>query len=201
MLRPPSRATKWARWSTERLGVMEDLLTEAETKMAQAIEHTQGEFATVRTGRANPTILNRVMVEYYGTQTPLQQLASFSVPEPQLLVVQPFDKGSMGDVEKAIASADLGLNPSNDGTVIRIAFPPLNEERRHELIKVARHMAEEGRVAVRNVRRHTKDHMESRDASEDEIRRAEKELQEKTDRFISQLDDLLAHKEQELLQV
>jgi ribosome recycling factor len=180
---------------------MDDLLTEAETKMEQAIEHTQGEFATVRTGRANPTILNRVMVEYYGTQTPLQQLASFSVPEAQLLVVQPFDKGSIGDVEKAIAAADLGLNPANDGTVIRIAFPPLNEERRHELIKVARHMAEEGRVAVRNVRRHTKDHMESRDSSEDDIRRAEKELQEKTDNYISQLDDLLAHKEQELLQV
>ncbi|MDH3730864.1 MAG: ribosome recycling factor [Acidimicrobiia bacterium] len=180
---------------------MDDLLVEAESKMAQAIQHTQGEFATVRTGRANPTILNRVMVDYYGAQTPLQQLASFSVPEPQLLVVQPFDKGSIGDIERAIASADLGLNPSNDGTVLRIAFPPLNEERRHELIKVARHMAEEGRVAVRNVRRHTKDHMEARDESEDEIRRAEKELQEKTDRFIGQLDQLLEHKEKELLQV
>lgn len=169
--------------------------------MAQAIEHTQGEFATVRTGRANPSILNRVMVEYYGTPTPLQQLASLSVPEPQLLVVQAFDKASLGNIEKAIASADLGLNPSNDGTVIRIAFPPLNEERRHQLIKVARHMAEEGRVAVRNVRRHTKDHIEAEDASEDDIRRAEKELQEKTDRYIAQLDELMAHKEEELLQL
>jgi ribosome recycling factor len=181
--------------------VIDDLLSEAETKMAQAVEHTQGEFATVRTGRANPSILNRVMVEYYGTPTPLQQLASFSVPEPQLLVVQAFDKGSIGNIEKAIASADLGLNPSNDGTVIRIAFPPLNEERRHELIRVARHMAEEGRVAIRNVRRHTKDHIESEDVSEDEIRRAEKELQEKTDHYIAQLDALMSHKEEELLQL
>jgi ribosome recycling factor len=181
--------------------VIDDLLSEAETKMAQAVEHTQGEFATVRTGRANPSILNRVMVEYYGTPTPLQQLANFSVPEPQLLVVQAFDKGSLSNIEKAIASADLGLNPSNDGTVIRIAFPPLNEERRHELIKVVRHMAEEGRVAIRNVRRHTKDHIESEDTSEDDIRRAEKELQEKTDRYIAKLDALLSHKEEELLQL
>ena len=194
-------ATKWARWSTERRGVIDDLLNEAERKMAQAVEHTQGEFATVRTGRANPGILSRVMVDYYGTATPLQTLASFSVPEPQLLVVSPFDKGSIGDVEKAIASADLGLNPSNDGTVVRIAFPPLNEERRHELIKMVRHMAEEGRVAIRNVRRHSKDHIEAEDISEDDIRRAEKELQEKTDGYIKQLDTLLGHKEEELLQV
>ena len=169
--------------------------------MAQAVEHTQGEFTTVRTGRANPGILSRVMVDYYGTPTPLQQLASFSVPEPQLLVVSPFDKVSIGDVDKAIAAADLGLNPSNDGTVVRIAFPPLNEERRHELIKMVRHMAEEGRVAIRNVRRHSKDHIESEDISEDDIRRAEKELQEKTDSHIKQLDKLLEHKEEELLQV
>ena len=182
-------------------GVIDDLLTEAELKMAQAVEHAQGKFATVRTGRANPSILSRVVVEYYGTKTPLQQLASFSVPEPQLLVVQPFDKSSIGEIEKAIASADLGLNPSNDGNVVRIAFPALNEERRHELIKVVRHMAEEGRVAIRNVRRHTKDDIESEDVSEDDIRRAEKELQDHTDSYIKQLDELLAHKEEELLQV
>lgn len=181
--------------------MIDDLLTEAEQKMAQAVEHAQGEFATVRTGRANPSILNRIMVDYYGAATPLQQLASFSVPEPQLLVVQPFDKGSMAEIEKAIASADLGLNPSNDGNLIRIAFPQLNEERRHELIKVVRHMAEEGRVAIRNVRRHAKDHIESEDVSEDDIRRAEKDLQEKTDSYIAQLDELLEHKEHELLQV
>lgn len=181
--------------------MIDDLLTEAEQKMAQAVEHAQGEFATVRTGRANPSILNRIMVDYYGAATPLQQLASFSVPEPQLLVVQPFDKGSMAEIEKAITSADLGLNPSNDGNLIRIAFPQLNEERRHELIKVVRHMAEEGRVAIRNVRRHAKDHIESEDVSEDDIRRAEKDLQEKTDSYIAQLDELLEHKEHELLQV
>jgi ribosome recycling factor len=171
--------------------------------MGQAVEHAQGEFATVRTGRANPSILHRVMVNYYGTPTPLQQLASFSVPEPQLLVVQPFDKSSIGDIEKGIQAADIGLNPSNDGSVVRIAFPQLNEERRHELIKVVRHMAEEGRVAVRNVRRHTKDEIEQLhgEVSDDDIRRSEKELQDLTDQHISKLDELLDHKEQELLEV
>jgi ribosome recycling factor len=171
--------------------------------MGQAVEHAQGEFATVRTGRANPSILHRVMVNYYGTPTPLQQLASFSVPEPQLLVVQPFDKSSIGDIEKGIQAADIGLNPSNDGSVVRIAFPQLNEERRHELIKVVRHMAEEGRVAVRNVRRHTKDEIEQLhgEVSDDDIRRREKELQDLTDQYISKLDELLDHKEQELLEV
>jgi len=183
--------------------VIEDLLAEAQTKMGQAVEHAQGEFATVRTGRANPSILHRVMVNYYGTPTPLQQLASFSVPEPQLLVVQPFDKSSIGDIEKGIQAADIGLNPTNDGSVVRIAFPQLNEERRHELIKVVRHMAEEGRVAVRNVRRHTKDEIEQLhgEVSDDDIRRREKELQDLTDQYISKLDELLDHKEQELLEV
>jgi ribosome recycling factor len=171
--------------------------------MGQAVEHAQGEFATVRTGRANPSILHRVMVNYYGTPTPLQQLASFSVPEPQLLVVQPFDKSSIGDIEKGIQAADIGLNPSNDGSVVRIAFPQLNEERRRELIKVVRHMAEEGRVAVRNVRRHTKDEIEQLhgEVSDDDIRRGEKELQDFTDQHISKLDELVDHKEQELLEV
>ncbi|MDH3425289.1 MAG: ribosome recycling factor [Acidimicrobiia bacterium] len=183
--------------------MIDALLKEAQTKMGQAVEHTQGELSTVRTGRANPAILNRVMVDYYGTQTPLQQLASFSVPEPQLLVVQPFDKGAMAEIEKALQTADLGLNPSNDGTVIRIAFPPLNEERRRELIKVARHVAEEGRIAIRNVRRHAKDEMEKLhgEASDDDIRRGEHELQDATDEHIGRLDEMLAHKETDLSQV
>jgi len=183
--------------------VIEELLGEASAKMDQAVEHVQGEFSTVRTGRANPAILQRVTVEYYGTQTPLQQLASISVPEPQLLLIQPFDKSVIADIEKAVQSSDLGLNPSSDGNVIRLAFPPLNEERRMELIKVVRHMAEEGRVAVRNVRRHSKDEIELLDdrVSEDDVRRGEHDLQEITDRHTGRIDQLLEHKEAELLEV
>jgi ribosome recycling factor len=183
--------------------VIDELLGEAGTKMDQAVAHTQGEFSTIRTGRANPSLLHRVMVDYYGTPTPLQQLASIGVPEPQMLVIQPFDPGSLGAIEKAIQAAGLGLNPSNDGTVIRLAFPPLTEERRKELIRLVRQMAEEGRVAIRNVRRHCKDDIESLEGevSEDDIRRGEARLQEITDEHIARLDELLAHKESELLEV
>jgi ribosome recycling factor len=183
--------------------MISELLSEARKKMEQAVEHVGAEFTTVRTGRANPQILHRVQVEYYGTPTLLQQLASFSVPEPRLLVVQPYDRSSMNAIEKAIRASDLGLNPSNDGTVIRLSFPPLTEERRRELIKMVRHMAEEGRVAVRNVRRHVKEGIETLhgEVSDDDIRRAEKELQDLTDRHVQKIDDLLAHKETELLEV
>ncbi len=139
--------------------MISDLLTEAELRMEQAIDHVASEFGTVRSGRANPQILHRISVEYYGSPTPLQQLASISVPEPRLLVVQPFDKSSVNDIERAIQQADLGLNPTNDGALIRIAFPPLTEERRKDLVKVVRHMAEEGKVAVRNIRRTAKTDM------------------------------------------
>jgi ribosome recycling factor len=181
--------------------VIKEELGLAETKMDQAVEHTAGEFGTVRTGRANPGLLNRIIVDYYGTSTPLQQLAGFSVPEARLLVIQPYDKTSVPAIERAIQEADLGLNPSNDGNVIRLAFPVLTEERRNDLIKVVRHIAEEGRVAIRNVRRHSKDHLESLDVSEDDIRRAEKELQVLTDAHIDRIDQLLRHKEEELLEV
>ena len=183
--------------------MLEELLDEAKAKMDQAIVHTQDEFATVRSGRANPSLLHRVTVDYYGTQTPLQQLAGFSVPEPRLLVVSPYDQSAIGDIERAIQKADLGLTPSSDGHLIRLSFPELTEERRRELIKVVRHLAEEGRVAVRNVRRHTKDSLEALegDISEDDIRRAEKELQEYTDDAVHRLDGLLEHKEAELLEV
>ncbi len=183
--------------------MIDELLAEAKHKMEQAVEHVAGEFTTVRTGRANPQILHRVMVDYYGQPTPLQQLATFSVPEPRLLVVQPYDKGSMGAIEKAIQSSDLGLNPSNDGTVIRIAFPPLTEERRNELIRLVRHMAEEGRVAIRNVRRHIKADMESLhgEVSDDDIRRGEKDLQDLTDTYVGKIDELLERKEAELREV
>ena len=183
--------------------MIEELLDEASAKMDQAVAHTGQEFGNVRTGRANPGLLHRITVDYYGTQTPLQQLAGFSVPEARLLVVSPYDKSAMGAIEKAIQSADLGLNPSNDGNVIRLAFPQLTEERRKELIRVVRHIAEEGRIAIRNVRRHTKDDLEALegDVSEDDIRRAEKELQELTDDHVKRLDELLLHKEEELLEV
>ncbi|HLV90209.1 MAG TPA: ribosome recycling factor [Acidimicrobiia bacterium] len=182
---------------------MGDLLREAEHKMEQAVEHVGSEFATVRTGRANPQILHRIQVEYYGSPTPLVQLASISVPEPRMLVVQPFDQSAMSNIERAIQQSDLGVNPTNDGKVIRVVFPTLTEERRKELVKVVKNMAEEGRVAVRNIRRHSKSDMEALqgEISEDDIRRGEEELQKLTDRYIERIDTLLANKEQELLEV
>lgn len=183
--------------------MINELLADAEQKMESAVDHVGSEFATVRTGRANPQLLQRISAEYYGSPTPLQQLASISVPEPRLLVVTPFDRTSLGDIEKAIQQADLGLNPSNDGSVIRIAFPSLTEERRKELIRVVRHMAEEGRVAVRNIRRHAKSDMEELhgEISDDDIRRGEDDLQKLTDRFTERIDSLVANKEDELLEV
>ena len=183
--------------------MISDLLTEAEHKMELATEHVASEFSTVRTGRANPQLLQRITVEYYGSPTPLQQLASISVPEPRLLVVHPFDKSTVNDIERALQTSDLSLNPSNDGNVIRIAFPPLTEERRKDLIKVVRNMAEEGRVAVRNIRRHSKNDMEAMhgEISDDDIRRGEDELQKLTDRYVEKIDQLLENKENELLEV
>lgn len=176
-------------------------LQDASTKMEQAVHHTVGEFGTVRTGRANPGLLSRITVDYYGTETPLQQLANFSVPEARMLVVQPYDKSSIPAIERSIQEADLGLNPSNDGNVIRLAFPSLTEERRRELIKVVHRLAEDGRIAIRNIRRHAKDAIEAEDVSEDDIHRAEKELQELTDTHIAAIDEALERKEEELLEV
>ncbi|MDH3190598.1 MAG: ribosome recycling factor [Acidimicrobiia bacterium] len=183
--------------------MINELLADAEQKMQSAVDHVGNEFSTVRTGRANPQLLQRISAEYYGSPTPLQQLASISVPEPRLLVVTPFDRTALGEIERAIQMADLGLNPSNDGSVIRIAFPPLTEERRKDLIRVVKHMAEEGRVAVRNVRRHAKSDMEELhgEISDDDIRRGEEDLQKLTDRFIERIDSLVANKEEELLEV
>jgi ribosome recycling factor len=180
-------------------------MQDAEHKMDQAVTHLKDDLAGIRTGRATPAVLNRVTVEYYGTPVPLNQLASASVPEPRLLQVQPFDKGAIGAIEKAIQSSDLGITPSNDGNVIRLAFPPLTEERRKELVKQVHHRAEEGRVAVRNVRRHSKDEMERLERegniSEDDLMRAEKDLQKLTDRFVAEIDQIQSHKEQELMEV
>ena len=183
----------------------ETTLKDADHKMKRAVEVVREEFGTVRTGRATPAILNRITVDYYGTQTPMNQLASFSVPEPRTLVIQPFDKGAMAAMEKAIMQSDLGLTPSNDGNVIRLSFPQLTEERRKELIKVVHQRAEEGRVAVRNVRRHSKEELErlkkDGEISEDDLTRSEKELQRLTDTHVAEIDGLLGHKEKELMEV
>lgn len=183
--------------------MIDDILLDAQEKMDLAVEHVQNEFGTVRTGRANPTILHRIMVDYYGTPTPLQQLGSFAVPEPTQLVVTPFDPGSLGEIEKAINSANLGISATNDGSVVRLSFPPLTEERRKELVKVVGHMAEEGRVSIRNIRRPHKDQLEALkgELSDDDIRRAEKELQDLTDEHVARVDELFEHKQQELLEV
>jgi len=184
---------------------VETALNEAAEKMDKAIAVLKEELTGVRTGRATPASLQRIVVDYYGTQVPIQQLASFSVPEPRTLLVQPFDKNSIGAMEKAIQSSDLGITPSNDGNVIRLSFPPLTEERRKELIKVVHHRGEEGRVAVRNIRRHSKEELErlERDGtiSEDDLVRAEKELQRLTDKHVSDIDDVVAHKETELKEI
>lgn len=181
--------------------MINELLTSAEEKMAQAVDHTTTEFGSVRTGRANSGLLQRINVDYYGTKTPLQQLASFTVPESRMLIVQPFDKSAIPAMERAIQEADLGLNPSNDGNVIRLAFPSLTEERRRELIKVVHRFAEDGRISIRNIRRHSKDAIEAEDVSEDDIHRAEKELQSLTDTYIGSIDQALSRKEEELLEV
>ncbi len=183
----------------------ESTLKDADHKMKRAVEVTREEFSGVRTGRATPAILNRVMVDYYGTPTPMNQLASFSVPEPRLLMIQPYDRNAMAAMEKAIMQSDLGLTPSNDGQVIRLSFPQLTEERRKELIRVVHQRAEEGRVSVRNVRRHAKDDLErlKKDGqiSEDDLNRSEKELQRLTDQHVDEIDELLSHKEKELMEV
>ena len=181
--------------------MIDALLADAALKMDQAIEHTTHEFSGVRSGRANAGLLNRVTVDYYGTRTPLMQLATFSVPEARMLIVQPYDKGAMANIERAIREADLGLNPSNDGNIIRLAFPALTEERRRELIKLIRGLAEDGRIAVRNIRRQAKDAIEAEDASEDEIHRAEKSLQDLTDKHTHAIDTAVTRKEEELLEV
>ncbi len=184
---------------------VETALRDADHKMKRAIDVTREEMSGVRTGRASPAILNRLTVDYYGAPTPLNQLASFSVPEPRLLVIQPFDRNAMSQIERAIMQSDLGLTPSNDGNVIRLAFPPLTEERRKELIKLVRERAEEGRVAIRNVRRHSKDELErlqkGGEISEDDLNRSEKELQKLTDRYVGEIEELLGHKEKELMEV
>lgn len=181
------------------------VMDDTRDRMARAIDHVKSEFAAVRTGRASSSLIENILVDYYGTETPLKQLANFSVPEPRLLVVSPFDKGAMVAIEKAISNADLGLNPSNDGVIIRLGFPTLTEERRKSFVKIVKTKAEEGKVALRAVRRHARQELESLEKeqglSSDDIERLEKVLDKMTQDEVAAVDVLLTHKEQELLEV
>ena len=184
---------------------VEAVLEDCREKMAKAVAHTQAEFGSVRTGRASPALVEKLKIDYYGTDVPLQQLAGIQVPEARLMVITPYDKSTLRAIEKTIQQSDLGINPSNDGTVIRLVFPALTEERRKQLVKVVHHKAEDGRVAVRNTRRAARKDLEALEKdgeiSSDELDRAEKELDKVTHDFVSEIDRVLEHKEQELLVV
>jgi ribosome recycling factor len=185
--------------------VIDETLLEAEEKMEKAVDVAKDDFATIRTGRANPGMFSKILVDYYGAATPLQQLASFQTPEARTVIITPYDRGSMSGIERAIRDSDLGVNPTNDGTIIRVILPQLTEERRRDYIKLARHKAEDARVSVRNIRRRAKEELDriarNGEAGEDEVARAEKELEHVTKRHVDGIDELLRHKESELLEV
>ena len=187
------------------MAAIEDFLADAKRRMDKSIEATHHEFNSIRTGRASPALLDRVTIDYYGTQTPLKSLASISAPEPRLLVVQPFDPGAIKNIERAVQESDLGLTPSNDGKVVRLPIPQLTEERRKDLVKVVRRVAEDGKVAIRNVRRdvmqHLKELVVNGDVGDDEERRAEQQVQKITDEHTKSIDDLLKVKEAEIMEV
>jgi ribosome recycling factor len=185
--------------------VIDDTLLEAEDKMERAVEHAKDELAAIRTGRATPAMFSRIIIDYYGTPTPLPQMASIAIPEPRMAIVKPYDASQLGAMEKAIRDSDLGVNPGNEGSMLRILLPQMTEERRREMVKVARGKAEDGKVAVRNVRRRAKEELDrivkDGEAGEDDGRRAEKELDDLTHRFVAQVDELVKNKEAELLEV
>ena len=185
--------------------IIDELLDDARERMTKSVESIRHEFGSVRTGRASPALLDRIAVDYYGTPTPLKQLATITTPEPRLLTIQPYDKSSIKAIERGILESDIGLTPSNDGNLIRLGIPELTEERRKQLVKVVRHIAEEGRVAIRNVRRDVMHDLRelkgAGEAGSDDEHRAEVELQKVTDARISDLDELLKHKEEEILEV
>ena len=187
------------------MAAIEDFLADAKRRMDKSIETTHHEFNSIRTGRASPALLDRITIDYYGTPTPLKSLASISAPEPRLLVVQPFDPGAIKNIERAIQESDLGLTPSNDGKVVRLPIPALTEERRKDLVKVVRRVAEDGKVAIRNVRRdvmqHLKELVVNGDVGDDEERRAESQVQKITDDHTKSIDDLLKVKEAEIMEV
>lgn len=185
--------------------MIDETIFEAEEKMEKAVSVAKEDFSAIRTGRAHPSLFNKITVDYYGAPTPLNQLASFHIVDARMITVQPYDKGSLREIERAIRDSDLGVNPGNDGHLIRVALPQLTEERRREYIKVAKQKAEDGRVSIRNVRRHAKETLEKLakdgEASEDDVYRAEKQLDDITKSYVDQVDELLEHKESELLEV
>src|SRR5579864_2033704 len=187
------------------MATVDELIKDAQDRMAKSVEHSRTEFNTVRTGRASASLLDRIQIDYYGTATPLKQLATINVPEARLLTIQPFDPGSIRSIEKAIQESDLGLTPNNDGKLIRLPIPQLTEERRKDLVKVVRALAEEGRVAVRNVRRdimhQLKEKVDRGEGGEDDERRAEERVQKLTDERTKSIDELLKHKEAEIMEV
>ncbi|GAA1925980.1 hypothetical protein GCM10009837_59240 [Streptomyces durmitorensis] len=201
--------TVWGRpqptHNTQEQVVIEETLLEAEEKMEKAVVVAKEDFAAIRTGRAHPAMFNKIVADYYGALTPINQLASFSVPEPRMAVVTPFDKSALRNIEQAIRDSDLGVNPSNDGNIIRVTFPELTQDRRKEYIKVAKTKAEDSKISIRSIRRKAKEAIDKAikdgDIGEDEGRRAEKELDDTTAKYVAQVDELLKHKEAELLEV
>ncbi|NCO66618.1 MAG: ribosome recycling factor [Candidatus Aquicultor secundus] len=185
--------------------MVQDVLSQSEEKMKKAVAAIKSEFAGVRTGRASAFLFDRINVDYYGTKTLLKQMASISTPEAQLAIIQPWDKSAIGAIEKAIMMSDLGVNPSNDGNVVRVPFPPLSEERRKDFVKLVKKMAEEGKVGVRNVRHEARDDLKDLEdekmISEDDRKRAEKKVDELTEKYVKEIDALLHHKEKEIMEV
>ncbi len=185
--------------------MIEDTLLDAIDKMEKAVEHVQSQFTTVRTGRASPVLVEKLMVDYYGSMVPVQQLAGFQVPEARQLIVKPHDRSSLAAIEKAIRDSDLGVSPSNDGVIIRLNFPPLTEQRRKEFVKIVKNMAEDGRVAIRNIRRDARKHLDAAEKaaeiSANELDRAEKEIERITHEHVELIDKAFGRKEQELLEV
>jgi ribosome recycling factor len=185
--------------------VIDETLFDAEEKMEKAVSVSRDDLSTIRTGRANPSMFNRIVIDYYGSATPITQLASINVPEARLVVIKPYEAGQLGNIEAAIRNSDLGLNPTNDGTLIRVAVPQLTEERRRELVKQAKHKGEEARVSVRNIRRKAMEELhrirKDGEAGEDDVGRAEKDLDKTTHNYVAQIDELVRHKESELLEV
>jgi ribosome recycling factor len=185
--------------------MVEDVLAQTEDKMKKAVNAIKSEFTGVRTGRASASLFDRIIVDYYGTKTPLKQMSSISTPEPQMAIIQPWDKSAISEIEKAIMQSDLGVNPSNDGSVIRIPFPPLSEERRKEFVKVIKKMAEEGKVAIRGARHEGRDDLtdleKEKMISEDDRKRGDKKIDELTEKYVKEIDVLFQHKEKELMEV
>ena len=185
--------------------MIDDTLLDCEERMTNSVEHAREELTTIRTGRANPAMFNGVLAEYYGTMTPITQMATISVPEPRMLLIKPYEMSAMSDIENAIRNSDLGVNPTNDGQVLRVTIPQLTEERRRDMVKLARSKGEDAKIAIRNVRRKGMEELKriqkDGEAGEDEVQAAEKELDKVTHKYVAQVDELVANKEKELMDV